>query len=343
MVYKGRILELDIIRAFAIILIVLSHLPPIPGFGVDPVVKYWSAIVGVSLFLFISGVVLTPPSSTKDIKKFYKRRALRIYPAYLAIMAVYIAIQYLVPSVANTLGIYLSPVEIVVNLAGAQALLNVPSYGVLWFVGLILVYYAIYPLLGSNYKTTIIGAIWVFAVFIMIHNFIIPQLIYYWPVFVAGVLLRGKIPSRLNMSNKIKPLLAIAGASYWIYLTHMLVIGFVVLLLSSASVAPLVVNTNNTTAITANTTATAAVKPKFTLYYFTMSAPCPAGIQMQKDVTAWARAHPAVAFSVQDADGKLGAKYNSVLSPTVVMLKDGKLVGRWVGIFDISVLDKTIK
>ena len=56
-------LEWDILRALAIILIVFSHLPPIPGFGVDPVVKYWSAIVGVSLFLFISGIVLTPPLS----------------------------------------------------------------------------------------------------------------------------------------------------------------------------------------------------------------------------------------------------------------------------------------
>ena len=335
MVYKGRILELDIIRAFAIILIVLSHLPPIPGFGVDPVVKYWSAIVGVSLFLFISGVVLTPPW---DIIQFYKRRALRIYPAYLAIMAVYIAIQYLVPSVANTLGIYLSPDQIVVNLVGAQALLNVPSYGVLWFVGVILVYYAVYPLFRGA-LVTVIAAAGIFAAFIILHQYglIIPQMVYYWPVFVVGVLVQGRIGGRIEMSTKIKPLLAIAGASYWIYLTHMLVIGAVVLLLSSASVAPLVVNNTNTTA---PVTTTAAVKPKFTLYYFTMSAPCPAGIQMQKDVTAWARAHPAVAFSVQDADGKLGAKYNSVLSPTVVMLKDGKLVGRWVGIFDTKELDK---
>jgi len=339
---RQRILELDIIRAFAIILIVFSHLPPIPGFGVDPVVKYWSAIVGVSLFLFISGVVLTPP---QDVKKFYIKRARRIYPAYLAIMAVYIAIQYLAPGVANTLGIYLSPDQIVVNLAGAQALLNVPSYGVLWFVGVILVYYAVYPLFRDA-KTTVVAAAGVFAAFIILHQFglIIPQLVYYLPVFVAGVLLRGKIPSKLEMRRELKPLLIIAGASYWVYLTHMLVIGAIVLLLSSASVAPMVSNDSNAN-VTINTTknATAAVKHNYTLYYFTMSAPCPAGVEMQRKVTAWAKAHPAVAFSVQDADGKLGAKYNSVLSPTVVMLKDGVLVGRWVGIFSVSELDKGIK
>jgi peptidoglycan/LPS O-acetylase OafA/YrhL len=338
-----RILELDIIRAFAIILIVFSHLPPIPGFGVDPVVKYWSAIVGVSLFLFISGIVLTPP---KDIKRFYKRRALRVYPPYLIIMGVYVLLQYAFPNVANTLGIYLTPAELVINLAGAQAVLNVPSYGVLWFVGLILVYYAVYPALGSSVRQILLVAgMFIVACFALrAVGWIIPQLIYYWPVFVVGVLLSNKINICWIKSTKhIKPLLFIARLSYPIYLTHYLVIGLVVLLLSSASVAPLVAPVNNTTVnITANVTKPAKL-PHYTLYYFTMSAPCPAGVQMQKDVTAWAKAHPSVEFSVKSDGDPLATKYDVKLSPTVVMLKNGKLVGRWVGIFSVNELDKSIK
>jgi hypothetical protein len=335
-----RILELDVIRAFAIVLIVFSHLPPINGFPVDPIVKYWSAIVGVSLFLFISGIVLSPP---KDIKSFYKKRALRIYPPYLIIMALYVVIQYSLPDVARTLGIYLNPTDLVINLVGLQAVLNVPSYGVLWFVGVILVYYALYPFVGTKPIIIIGFSAATIVLFICLHQFglVIPQMVYYWPVFIAGVLLRGKIPSRLVMSKKIKPALLIASASFWIYLTHMLVIGAVVLMLSTSSVVPLIDSSNNTTmnvTITKNVTTATVKQPHYILYYFTMSAPCPEGVQMQKEVTAWAKAHPEVEFHVEDADGSLGTKYDTHLSPTTVMLKDGKIVSRIVGIFDVKLL-----
>jgi surface polysaccharide O-acyltransferase-like enzyme len=342
-----RILELDIIRAFAIILIVFSHLPPITGFPIDPIVKYWSAIVGVSLFLFISGIILSPP---KSIKQFYKKRAIRIYPPYLIIMAVYVVIQYVIPDVARTLGIYLNPSDLAINLVGLQAVLNVPSYGVLWFVGVILVYYALYPFLGTKPIRIIAFSAATIVLFIALHQFglVIPQMVYYWPIFIVGVMLRGKIPSRLVMSNKIKPALLIASASFWIYLTHMLVIGAIVLILSASSAVPLVDTSNSSNNTTMNvtvtknaTTATVAAtkQPHYILYYFTMSAPCPEGVQMQKEVTAWAKAHPEVEFHVEDADGSLGAKYNSVLSPTTVLLKDDKMVSRIVGIFDVNDLN----
>jgi hypothetical protein len=61
---------------------------------------------------------------------------------------------------------------------------------------------------------------------------------------------------------------------------------------------------------------------------------------MESDITAWAKAHPYVEFHILPQESPQGIKYDARLSPTTVMLDKatGKVVGRWVGIFDLAKL-----
>jgi peptidoglycan/LPS O-acetylase OafA/YrhL len=192
-----RLPELDILRAVAICLIVFAHFPSLSSLYVDPAIKFWSATFGLSLFLFLSGFCLFRSNrivTPSDVPRFYKKRVLRIYPLYVIVVAVYVLLQY---SQLNEylVGLTLSPTEIIANVVGLQALLDIPSYGALWFVGLILVYYLIYPLmmLATGGKTIRIllfscATIALFAVLRMAFDLVNLRLLFYFVIFIGGVL-----------------------------------------------------------------------------------------------------------------------------------------------------------
>src|SRR5450756_623889 len=95
---SGRLPELDIIRAFAICLIVFSHFPPLSTLYIDGSAKLWCATFGLALFLFLSGFTLyrsNSITSVADVRLFYKKRIIRIYPLYVLIIAVYVLLQVL--------------------------------------------------------------------------------------------------------------------------------------------------------------------------------------------------------------------------------------------------------
>jgi peptidoglycan/LPS O-acetylase OafA/YrhL len=234
----ARLLELDILRAVAIALVVFSHFPAISTLYIDPSIKFWTAIIGLSLFIFISGFLLYRNNNLiknrSDLVKFYKKRLIRIYPLYVLIVGVYVFIQYAIPHVAQTLNIYLSPTEIVLNVVGLQGTLNIPAYGVLWFIGVLLAYYFIYPIMiwatSGNTGRILIFSFTTLAIFSAANTaigFIMPQMIYYFPVFIAGVLVSKAFMAakpRLRPNKYIMPVLIISAISYAIYLTHMLIL-----------------------------------------------------------------------------------------------------------------------
>ena len=108
---KDRIPELDGVRGIAILMVLLSHSmvivrdTPISGifqFG-------W---IGVDLFFVLSGylitgVLLRTRSDTNFYRRFYIRRALRIWPLYYALLAVALcalpALRHILPA-SNSLG-----------------------------------------------------------------------------------------------------------------------------------------------------------------------------------------------------------------------------------------------
>src|SRR5665811_1762005 len=192
-----RLPELDILRAFAICMIVFSHFPPLSTLYIDGSTKLWCATFGLALFLFLSGFTLyrsNSITSAADVRLFYKKRILRIYPLYLLIIAVYVLLQVL-PIGNSFLEITLTPAEIAVNVIGLQALMNTPSYNCLWFIGLILTFYLIYPvmMLASSEKTVRIiilscATLVLFACLRIAFDIVNLRLIYYYVIFVGGIL-----------------------------------------------------------------------------------------------------------------------------------------------------------
>ena len=99
-----RALGPDILRALAILLVMLLHLPaeatPLPLVGIRP--YGW---LGVDIFFVLSGYLIgtqlmveVARRGSVDVKIFYLRRALRILPAFLVILALY----SFIPSLRDT-------------------------------------------------------------------------------------------------------------------------------------------------------------------------------------------------------------------------------------------------
>lgn len=95
-VSRGRIPSLDGLRAVSIILVTISHLIAVTG---SPFPTSWRRIdrygsTGVDVFFVISGFLITHlllkemgRGGTISLKGFYARRAFRILPAYLTLLA----------------------------------------------------------------------------------------------------------------------------------------------------------------------------------------------------------------------------------------------------------------
>ncbi len=82
---RNRIPSLDGLRAISIALVILSHFAS--NFGLE--IAYAVGNLGVRIFFIISGFLITlilvnevDETSTLNLKKFYFRRTLRIFPAY---------------------------------------------------------------------------------------------------------------------------------------------------------------------------------------------------------------------------------------------------------------------
>jgi len=137
--------ELDILRAFAIIIIVFSHY----GFFLPTAkIPYYGLLTyfGIALFLFISGFVLylNHPSfpQRNSLTDFYKKRALRIFPLYWLVIALQFVSARALPSRIDF-----------ITILGLQGFLsprfNETGMAYWWFIGVIVVLYAIYPLISA--------------------------------------------------------------------------------------------------------------------------------------------------------------------------------------------------
>src|ERR1700674_3297809 len=98
--------ELDSIRGIAILAVLLYHgfywhtdLTAFPHFERLIITFFWTGRLGVNLFFVLSGFLITGlllDARNRDdyYRRFYVRRALRILPAYLAIIVILAATHY---------------------------------------------------------------------------------------------------------------------------------------------------------------------------------------------------------------------------------------------------------
>lgn len=204
---QKRSISLDFIRALAIIFILVTH-----GAGYlvnNQMVQIFSpyfASFGVGLFVFLSGYVMYLSNksfaSNKEILIFYKKRILRIFPLYWIALLVFIIIfGVLMPIFAKSFvystdvmnfGVY----NIIVHSLGLQILLS-PAYATpiltLYYVGLIVVFYLIYPFLirfSNNIQEFFLISMVPLIGFIVIRfffNVIDDYFFKYYLIFILGI------------------------------------------------------------------------------------------------------------------------------------------------------------
>jgi peptidoglycan/LPS O-acetylase OafA/YrhL len=158
-----RNLGLDLIRCLAIGLILVAHIgqslrsPWGGAFGIPRFYHVTLGGVAVTVFLVLSGLVLQLQYRRKtiDYPQFLAKRALRIYPIYylsvLFGLGVYaLKSQQELGSVAKGFA-QLGWSDLLLSLTGAYAFVGEwggPLVGTSWFVGLIMVMYAVFPWLS---------------------------------------------------------------------------------------------------------------------------------------------------------------------------------------------------
>lgn len=166
-----KIIAFDFLRALAIIMIIPAHLSSylfstygkLALYAFDP----YFANMGLGLFIFMSGYLLYynnhSINSLHKVLDFYKKRLLRIYPLYWVALATFVLVfsvfaprlnsGFVYPDSESVFGFF----NVLVHALGLQILLA-PTYAspmlTLYFVGLIISFYAIYPLLIMFSKTT---------------------------------------------------------------------------------------------------------------------------------------------------------------------------------------------
>ncbi|MBI5679639.1 MAG: acyltransferase [Methanobacterium sp.] len=198
-----KLQDMEILRTFAIILIVGFHSLTYLQFPYKELIYGgYIADIGLSLFLFISGFLLY--YNYKDInfknglKTFYYKRAVRIYPLYwFALIVTFASLIYAYGFISfptNQPTAILSFSTLLSGVLGLQGLtegntgLNLSLF---WFIGVILIYYFLYPFFTKP-KNLInmfsVSLILFFALYLLSFKLnIITLLFFFYWMFFAGI------------------------------------------------------------------------------------------------------------------------------------------------------------
>ncbi len=212
---KNRVIEFDIVRVLAILVILFHHLSQhsfdfhvfhLKGCLLDlTFIYWWESYFGLGLFVFVSGYLLSKanPSFERwgEIKQFIIRRYIRIFPLYIIALGLFIALS---DPIRDSLNIC----TLVLNLLGLQIISNsndCPPLLTLWFVGLILSYYYVFITLEKYGRSAIEFIILVFAILLCgvllrkIIGLMDERSFFYFGIFAVGIL-----AARYQLIEKMK-------------------------------------------------------------------------------------------------------------------------------------------
>lgn len=228
---KERLFYLDFVRALATLLIILTHYNAIYLYTVPQMQEkavgtifidgVYIGSLGVGLFLIISGSALMYVYQDKfDIKAFYKKRFLNIYPMFWLGYFLMFLLQFY-----EFRGILQIPRwKIIYSVLGIDCYVNAfgfSSFAIVgeWFLGFIIIFYLIFPLVRSWIKKNPISLfVFVLGLFVIGIAFEIPHmditLIGLLPLLVFGMAFVMYI-KRVNA-------VMVVGAVLWLILNHII-------------------------------------------------------------------------------------------------------------------------
>lgn len=191
--------ELDILKATAILLIVFCHMDNyVSCYNLIRLVDQYAALIGLSLFFFISGFLLSQNnpviSSMRDIKTFYIKKFIRIFPLYwIALASLVIIFGLLKISPGHVSPYNFSPFNLLLHFCGLQGIFPYNSIQSMWFVGAIILFYLLYPIMvylsKNNLEIFLVSSI-ILIMLGLIHYFfglIEINVLTYYPIFIAGI------------------------------------------------------------------------------------------------------------------------------------------------------------
>lgn len=210
--------EIDFIRTIAILFVILSHYLWFPE---DSIVNFalLLGVVGNVMFFFVSGYVINLSNkinSVKDISSFFKKRIIRIFPLYWLSLILYL---YLYPT--NNLFL------ITAHFLGLQLVFSGLEKRMIWFIGAITVYYALYPLIimkTQRNRDIILRSGIIFLILFLLRikiGLFNANIFAYLPIFLTGVLTSNNKDLFNKLLSKIKNISAmiIIACLYWVIKT----------------------------------------------------------------------------------------------------------------------------
>lgn len=135
-----RLPQIDRLKGLALVLVVINH-----ASGALDVTDWAHGEVGVDIFLILSGFTLALNSAGLSAAEFFRRRFLRIYPAYWAALALFLAGN------AWIFADHRPAADIALHVLGLHAFANSQYFSSIndsfWFISIIVLLYGVFVLL----------------------------------------------------------------------------------------------------------------------------------------------------------------------------------------------------
>jgi peptidoglycan/LPS O-acetylase OafA/YrhL len=200
--------EIDILKAVAILLIVFGHIDRyVSNYDLVRMAVFISPKIVLGLFFFISGFLLSQNDSvvhsTNDLKKFYVKKFIRIYPLYWIALATFVicfGLLQINPGHISSLSSYdFSLNTLLLQFLGLQGIFPTNIEQPLWFVGVIILFYLLYKIiiyLSKNFFETFIvsSIILIFlAILYFFFGLIDINVLTYYPIFISGIFINQMV------------------------------------------------------------------------------------------------------------------------------------------------------
>jgi peptidoglycan/LPS O-acetylase OafA/YrhL len=191
--------EVDILKATAILLIVFGHIDNnVSCYELVGLLGYFNGTIGLSIFFFISGFLLYQTDSVihsiQDFKKFYIKKFIRIYPLYwVALGTLVVIFGFLNINPGHVSPYDFNPKNVLLHVFGLQGIFPYGEIQSMWFVGVIVLFFLLYPIIAYSSKNlfqTFMVASGIFIVLVILHVFfglIVTNALEYYPLFISGI------------------------------------------------------------------------------------------------------------------------------------------------------------
>ena len=215
--------EVDILKASAILIVVFCHIDNyVSCYDLIRLVDGYVGLFGQGIFFFVSGFLLFQSdsiiNSMQDIKNFYIKKFIRIFPLYwvaLGSLIIIFGILQINPGHIDPYNFSLD--NLLLHFFGLQGIFPIGDIQSMWFVGVIILFYLLYPIVAyfskNLIRTFIVSSIILFLLAFLHFFFGLIEIraLTYYPFFIFGIFLNQIVylSKKVGNENLLKQILSI--------------------------------------------------------------------------------------------------------------------------------------